>query len=505
MRFSARLNWCMFAALAAACCVGPISCLLGPNYQRPDIGVGTKFKSPATQPTAVTHIPRDWWTLFNDPVLNDLEAEALRNSPSLTAALARVEQARAIARQTYADLFPTISFEPSIARQRTPPGGSSSGIILGGTGGTGAVVTGNGVGRGRTRTTARIPFDLSYELDVWGRYRRGIEAQVAVVQASEADYETAMQTLQADVATNYFSLRSLDLQEQIFDKTVETYQRQLALTQQQKGAGVVGNLEVAQATAQLRATTAQQTDIIRQRTDVEHALATLLGKTPAELNLEVRPLDLEPPIIPAGLPGDLLRRRPDVFTAERNLVAANANVGVAVTAFYPQITLTGSAGFESIDVRHAFDWEQRVWSLGAGLTMPIFEAGRIQAQVDQARARYNEVLANYRSAVLAAVRDVEDSLTDLRLRAEQAQDQAEAVKASQAYLEAAQKQYKEGVSAYFVVIDAGRTLLANQISAAQTLNQRLASTVLLIKSMGGGWDPSMTVSGEIAAKGAPAK
>jgi multidrug efflux system outer membrane protein len=476
--------------------------MIGPDYKRPNVNVGTKFKSPATQPAAITQIPRDWWTLFNDPVLNDLEAQAMKASPTLEAAMYRVEQARAIARQTYADLFPTIDFAPTIERARTPAGSSGTSNVGGG---TGSVPIGSAF-RARTRTTTRIPFDLNYELDVWGKYRRGLEAQVAQVRASEADYEVALQTLQADVATNYFSLRSLDLQQQIFEKTVASFQKQVELTQQQKGAGVVGSLEVAQAVAQLRSTLAQRTDIMRQRTDVEHALATLLGKTPAELNLEVRPLDLDPPIIPPGLTGDLLRRRPDVFVSEQNLITANAQVGTALTGFYPQIQLTGTAGFEAFEVKSALNWEQRVWSLGAGLTQPIFDAGRIQAQVDQARARYNEQLANYRNIILTAVRDVEDALTDLRLRAEQAQDQAEAVKASNDYLAAANRQYKEGVSAYFVVIDAERTLLNNEISAAQTLNQRLASTVLLIKSLGGGWDPDAVISKDaMAAQRARAK
>ena len=480
---------------AAAIAAMAVSCTVGPDYARPTVlsaPAAAAYKSPATQPTSIGEIPIDWWRLFNDPVLDELESQAGRASPTAQAAAARVTQARAAARSTYADLFPQLTFEPTIERARTPANSVGTGQVSGGTTGTGTNASGN-VRKARTSNTSRIPFDLTYELDVWGRVRRGYESAVAQVRSSEADYEVVMQTVRADVATNYFSLRSLDLQLKIFAQTVESYQRQVDLTARQFKAGVVGKLDVAQANAQLKTTLAQLTDTLRQRADLEHALATLVGKTPAEVDLAVRPLDLAPPIVPPALPTDLLRRRPDVYEAEQNLVAANADVGVAVAAFYPQIQLTGSAGFESFDVRKAVDWEQRIWSLGAGLTLPLFDGGRIQANVDQAQARYDELLADYKSTILTAVRDVEDSLTDLRLRAEQAKSIDEAVAASREYLELSQRQYAQGLIGYFTVIDAERTLLNNEVSAAQVLNQRLASTILLIKSLGGGWQPGGVV------------
>lgn len=481
------------ALLAAGCCALAASCTVGPDYRRPDVSPSGAFKSPSTQPATTRSVPRDWWMLFNDPTLTQLENQAAVANTDLQAAVARVAQARAQAKSAFGDFLPTLVFDPSIDRARAPA--NSAGV----SGSTGAVVvpvpttgqstsSARSITASRTRTTTRVPFDLTYELDVWGRVRRNYEAAEAQVRSVEADREVVLQTIQADVATNYFSLRALDLQQQIFEKTVQSYRRQVELATQQFKAGTVGRLDVAQAQAQLSGTLAQQSDIARQRTDVEHALAVLLGKTPAELDMPVRPLDMVPPVVPPGMPADVIRRRPDVAGAEQNLIAANAQVGSAVAAFYPSLQLTGSAGFESFDVRHALDWEQRVWSLGAGLTLPLFEGGKLEAAEQQARARYDELLATYRGTILAAVRDVEDSLTDLRLRAEQSAAQDEAVRASREYVDLAQRQYKQGIIGYLTVIDAERTLLSNEVTAAQLLNQRLTSTVLLIKSLGGGWE-----------------
>ena len=297
-----------------------------------------------------------------------------------------------------------------------------------------------------------------------------------------------LQTIEADVAQDYFNIRSLIAQEKILEANVESFRQQLELTKKQLKAGLLGPTDEYQADAQLQATISQEIETRRQRVDFEHALAILLGRSPGEFNLMTTALDVTPPTIPAGLPAELLRRRPDVAEAEQNLIAANAQIGQAEALFYPTISLTGDAGFESNSLAHALDWENRIWAIGASAAQPIFEGDRLTAGLSQVKARYDELQATYRGSVLGAIRDVEDSLTDLHLRAEQAVALQSAVQSSQQYVRLSELQYKQGLISYLQVIDADRTLLANQLSAAQTLNLRLTSTVLLMKSLGGGWD-----------------
>jgi multidrug efflux system outer membrane protein len=381
-----------------------------------------------------------------------------------------------------------LSLDPSFTRSRTPSNNSGGGNVSVVVPGGGGVTTTGQANGGRTINNIRIPFDLTYEIDVWGRVRREYQASSAQAMASEIDFEVVLQTLEADVAQNYFNLRFLDLEALIVGQTVESYRKQLDLTRKQFRAGLVGQTDMAQAESQLNSTLTQEIDIRRQRLDAEHALAVLLGRTPSEVDVAVMPLDLEPPVVPSGLPAELLRRRPDVAEAEQNLIAANAQVGVAVANFYPRINLNAAAGFQSFDLAHALDWEQRIWSLGPSISLPLFTGGQLQSSLDQARARYDELVANYRGIILGAVRDVEDGLTDLRLRADAAQAQEQAVRSSREYLRLAQLQYQQGLISYLTVIDAERTLLTNELSAAQILNQRLTSTVLLIKALGGGWE-----------------
>jgi multidrug efflux system outer membrane protein len=486
----------LVGALACAAAATLSSCTVGPNYQRPGFEVPGAFASASTQPTSQpttqpAALGRDWWKLFGDPTLTRLEEDAVKANTDLQAAIARVAQARAANRVALSQFYPVVTLDPSIQRARTPliSRSNSNGVSIGTTGGT--TSSRSSASGGRTATNVRIPFDVSYEVDVWGRVRRAVESAQAQVRATEDDYQVVLQTLQADVAQNYFTLRSLDSQAQILEQNVQAYRQQITLTQTQRNAGLVGPIDVAQAQTLLNSTQAQQIDIRRQRADTQHALAILLGRPPSEITVLNQPLDLAPPLVPAGLPADLLRRRPDVTAAEQNLIAANAQIGIATAAFYPTFRLTGSAGFESIDLQHALDWENRVWSIGPSVSFPLFTGGQLTAQLEQARARYEELNANYRGSILAAFRDVEDSLTDLHLRADEAQAQDQAVQYAREYLRLSQIQYKGGLTNYLQVIDAERTLLTNELSAVQILNQRLVSTVLLIKSLGGGWDVSM--------------
>lgn len=463
--------------VCASVCAVITSCTVGPNYQRPGMRVPATFKSATTGESARPSLANNWWQLFGDPTLTQLEESAIAANTDLQAAMARVAQARAAARVTQSQFYPVVTLDPALNRSRTPAGRISSNGSLGGSS-----------SGGRTSSSYRIPFDVSYEVDIWGRVRRLSEAAIAQVRATEDDYEVVLQTLEADVAQDYFSIRSLDAQAAILAKNVESFRQQVSLTQTQQKAGLVGPIDVLQAQTQLNSTIAQEVETRRQRTDLEHALAVLLGRSPSELAIADRPLDMTPPTIPAGLPSDLLRRRPDVAQAEENLVAANAQVGVATALFYPTVRLTGSAGFESIDLAHSLDWENRVWSIGPSISFPLFNGGQLDANLEQTRQRYQELSATYRGVVLAAYRDVEDSLTDLHLRADAARAQNDAVTEAREYLRLAQVQYKGGLMPYLQVIDAERTLLTAELSAAQILNQRLISSVLLIKSLGGGWE-----------------
>lgn len=464
--------------VCAGVCALIASCTVGPNYQRPAMGVPATFKSATTGESAQPALAADWWHLFNDPTLTRLEEDAIHANTDLQAAMARVAQARAAVGVTQSQFYPVVTLDPSMERSRTPAGRVSSNGSLQGAGSTG----------GRTSNNFRIPFDVSYEVDIWGRVRRLNQAALAQLRSTEDDFQVVLQTMEADIAQDYFTIRSLDAQAQILAANAESFRQQVSLTQTQQKAGLVGPIDVLQAQTQLNTTLAQEVDTRRQRADLEHALAILLGRTPSEINIANQPLDLSPPVIPAGLPADLLRRRPDVAEAEENLITANAQVGVATALFYPTVKLTGTAGFESVDLAHSLDWENRIWSIGPSISFPLFNGGQLDANLAQAKARYEEVAANYRGSVLAAFRDVEDSLTDLHLRAEAGQAQDEAVKAAREYLRLAQVQYKGGLMPYLQVIDAERTLLTAELSAAQILNQRMISSILLIKSLGGGWD-----------------
>jgi multidrug efflux system outer membrane protein len=409
----------------------------------------------------------DWWRSFGDPRLTQLEEEALRGSLDLQAAVARVKQARAAAAAVRSQFYPVVTLDPSLTRARTSPGTHFGAA---------------------TANTAVVPFDLTYEVDIWGQVSRSVEAAKAQTRSAADALEVVRQTLLADVAQDYFTIRSLDDQDRIFARNAELYRQQVTLTQTQLRAGLAGQTDVLQAQTQLDQTLAQETDVRRQRADAEHALAILLGRPPASFTVPVLPLDLVPPVVPAGLPGDLLRRRPDVAGAEEDLAAASAQIGVARSAFFPVVMLTGAAGFETFDVQHTFEWQNRVWSFGPSVSLPIFEGGKLQANLAQARGRYEELEATYRGAVLTAFGDVENALTDLHHQADEALAQARAVAEAREYLRLSQLQYRQGLINYLQVLDADRTVLTNELSAAQTLNQRLASTVLLIKALGGGWE-----------------
>ena len=525
------------SVLTVVLALGLASCATGPDYERPEVAAPDRFKSAVADEIAEPNLALDWWRLFGDPELDALEEEALNANLSLQAAMARVAQARASARAVKSEFFPVVAMSPSATRSRASVAEDSdsteekieqattvvnkvtslvqkigalsqSATSSTDTTGTGTSTTtstsstsSSGIGSllssaasSSSETVSpisnsyRVPFDLSYEIDIWGRVRRSYESARAQVRASEYDLEVVRQTLLADVAQNYFSIRSLDEQEAILNRNLAAYQEQVDLTEFKYKAGLIGETDVLQATLLLESARADMSDIQRQRADLEHAIAILIGQAPVDFTLPAHTLDTIPPAIPAGLPGDLLRRRPDVAEAEQDLIAACAEIGVAKAEFFPTITLTGSAGFESNNVRDVLDWNSRVWSIGPSISLPIFEGGKLRANLREAKARYDEMLATYRESILTAYVDVEDSLTDLHLRAEQAGSQEKALNASREYVRLTRIQYESGIVDYLNVVDAEQSSLTNELSAVQIRNQRLISTVLLMKALGGGWE-----------------
>jgi multidrug efflux system outer membrane protein len=355
----------------------------------------------------------------------------------------------------------------------------------------------------RTQTSYAVPLDLSYELDVWGRVRRLSESADANTKLSATEFAVVLQSVQASVASNYFTLRGLDTQSAMLIKSLELYQHQVSLVGKQVKAGLVPKTDLLQATTQVEATTGQLNEVRRQRSNVEHALAVLTGVPPSELSVAVKPLTTEVPVIPAGLPSELLGRRPDVATAEYQLMAANADIGEAKANYYPRLTLTGSAGFSTIDSSKVVSWESRVWSMGPSLHLPIFQGGRLDASLEGAKQRSIEATANYRAAVLTAFRETEDVLNDLSNRVSAAESQARMVASARETARLVEMQYRSGLTHYYQLMDAQRTLLASELAAAQIQNLRLNSTVQLIKALGGGWQ-SATVP-ELPAKSLTAK
>ncbi len=446
--------------LIALACGGAISCSLGPNYQRPDLTVPGTFRRTAEGESAQPTLASNWWTLFNDPALTKLAEETAAANLDIQAAMARLDQAHAATRSTAGNFFPSLDLNASARR------------------------SGNATG---TSTSYAVPFSLGYELDVWGRLRRQYEASKNSEQASAADLEFVRQTAIANVAQAYFTIRLYDRQIASYEAALELYRKQLDLTDTKYKAGLSLPTDLLQAKTQVNSATNQLIEVKRSRAKQEHAIAILLGRPPAEVVLEKAPLTTPIPVVPAGLPVNLLSRRPDVAEAEHRLAAANAQIGVATANFFPSFNLSASAGFQSSNLEHLLDWEKRVWSIGPGIHLPIFSGGQLSAALAQSKARYTELVAGYRSAVLRSFQDVEDQLSDLHLLAEKAKSLEDTLASAREYSRLTEIQYRQGLTTYLQVIDANQTLLNNELSAAQAHSQRLSATVLLIKALGGGW------------------
>jgi multidrug efflux system outer membrane protein len=451
-------------------------CMVGPNFARPEVEQAPRFKSQADGEMGPP-VPAEWWQLYRDPELDRLIATAQASNQNIRIAVARVDEARALARVAGSYLFPTIDANPQFSYNRYSANRAST-------------VTGKKIASGASRNDWLIPIDLNYEIDVWGRVRRSLESARATAAATADDVGVVRLTVETDVARYYYTLRSLDAQARILADTVTAYEEQVRLLSVQLRTGLVSAIVVHQAEAQLQTTQAQLRDVQRARADQEHALAILCGQPAPSFAVAANPLhESTPPAVPPGLPAQLLTRRPDVAEAEHNVRAANAQIGVATAEFYPRFTITSSVGFESMDIATVFTWQSRVASILPAISIPIFQGGRLRANLAASRARYEQTVGTYVNQVLIAYGDVEDALTDLHAFSDEVGRLRDAVGASQSYLRLAQVQYRQGLTDYLLVIDAERTLLANQLSLAQVVNFHMGASIHLIKALGGGWIP----------------
>ena len=451
-------------------------CAVGPKYQRPSAPVPMQFKestTPAIKENATTPIAyNDWWRVFNDPELDRLEKDADAANQDIRVAMARVDQTEAAARYARSFLTPTISLGTAAFRtreaQNRPNNGNTGGLAA-------------------TYNDFQLPLLFSYEIDAWGRVRRSLEQARDVYQASADDLRFIRLSVEANVAVDYYSLRENDAERTILDSTIQNLQQGLDVTTNRFRDGIASELEVKQAKTFLDQTQAQAQALDIQRAQLEHAIAVLDGRPASEFSLPRSPFDGLPPSIPPGLPADLLERRPDIAEADRYVAAATARIGIARTAYLPQLSLTGFLGFESTSIGSLFSWQNSIASLGAAALTPVFNGGRIRADVDQAKAAYRGSLAQYEKTVLTAFQDVEDQLAALRILSGEAQSEMDAVADATRAEEIAMNRYKSGLVGYLDVLVAQTTLLSNQRTVAQISGQRMVATVVLVKALGGGW------------------
>ena len=467
---------------AGAALVIIAGCSVGPDYHQPAGLKSEPVPSSYTVPTSTNNVgewktaepsadlPRGaWWEVFSDNELNRLETLAASENQDLAAAAARLEQSRADLGIARADYYPQFSADPEVTRQRT----SAAAPLQ--------------KGKAHTYNNFVAPLNMNWELDLWGRVRRQVESARANFVASADDLESARLAMQAEVAIDYFSLRELDQERRVVADTIETFRRSLELTQNRRKGGIVSDLDVSQAETQLRSTEAELPSLDLQRARTLHALATLCGQSAISFQLTTATLTNSIPGVPARVPSELLERRPDIAAAERRMASANAQIGVAKSAFYPRVFLTGAAGFQSVGASDLFDWPSRVWSLGPSVSLPIFTGGRNRSQLIRARASYDESVANYRQTVLGGFQEVEDQLAAQKLLATQLDAQSAALVAARHTLEIANNRYKAGVVTYLEVATAQNVELTNERNVIQLEGQRLNAEVSLIKALGGDW------------------
>jgi NodT family efflux transporter outer membrane factor (OMF) lipoprotein len=429
-----------------------------------------------------------WWEIYHDPALNALEEQVSISNQNVLMAEAQFREAKAAIKVARSALFPTLTAAPSASFTR-----GSTTLGAGQVGGTGTV-SGGGPRGGAVVQNYTLPFDLSWELDVWGGIRRSVNAATNTAQASEALLENARLSFQATLAEDYFSLHGLDARKKLLEESVKLFEQFLDLTKFRFQGGVASDADVALAETQLETTRAQLIDVGVQRAQFEHAIAVLTGKPPAELTIPEAPWTTPPPSVPVGLPSQLLERRPDIAAAERQVAAANEQIGVAKAAYYPVLTLTGSTGLQSSSLADLFTWPSRFWSLGSQLAGTLLDFGKRRGTVLETEAAYDAAVAAYRQTVLTAFQQVEDNLSALRILEQESGAIDAAINAAARSLDITTTQYRGGTADYLQVLTSQTTLLTNQESAIGVLTSRMVASALLVEALGGGWDASQLPS-----------
>ena len=466
------------------------ACNPAPKYVKPTAASPVAYKESAPQDfkegkgwrvaqPGDDKIRPNWWEMYNDPQLGALEERVAAGNQTIAASEANFRSARGLVVSARSSLFPTVSTEPSFANSRISSTRGAQTIVPG--------EPSTASNRGAYNDFV-LPVDVSYTVDFWHRIRNTIAADAFSAQASAADIATALLSIQSELAQDYFQVRALDMQEAILQDTLENYRSSLKLTQTLFNAGIDSDQDVSQAQTQLDTATSQATDLGVARAQFEHAIAMLIGEPPASFSLPVAPFVPQPPAIPVALPSALLERRPDIAADERRVAAANAQIGVARAAYYPNVTLSASAGLESSSITQWFTWPSRFWSIGPALSQTVFDGGARRGQNEQAQASYDAAVANYRQTVLAAFQAVEDNLSSLRILAQEIEQQQTAIVSAAHYLDLALLRYRTGVDSYLNVINAQNTVLSSRETQVQSQLREMTASVSLMVALGGGWE-----------------
>jgi NodT family efflux transporter outer membrane factor (OMF) lipoprotein len=486
------------------------ACNPGPKYAKPPAQTPTAYKETAPQQfkegqgwkiaqPGDDKIRGKWWEMYNDPQLNAWEEQVRISNQTIAAAEANYRAARAVVVSARSALYPTITGSSSYTNSRFSQTARTTAIVPTASGTSSSSSSGSGASSSTTGVagsgsgiinTFSLPIDFAYTADLWHRIRNTVAANMFQAQASAADLATALLSTQATLAEDYFEVRAIDAERAILRDTLENYRQSLDLTMTLYKTGIDSEEDVAQAQTQLDTATAQATDLGVARSQYEHAIAMLIGKPPAEFTLPVAPFVPKPPEVPVAVPSTLLERRPDIAAAERQVAAANANIGVARAAYYPDLPLSAAAGFETTQFTQWFNWPSRFWSLGPQLTETLFDAGARRGQNEQAQASYDAAVANYRQMVLTSFQAVEDNLAALRILSQEVGEQRTAINSSSHYLDLAMTRFKTGVDSYLNVITAQTSLLQNRETEVQIQLRQMTASVSLIMALGGGWENS---------------
>jgi NodT family efflux transporter outer membrane factor (OMF) lipoprotein len=485
-------------AILAAVLAG---CMVGPKYHPPAATVQpppVSYKELPAQSADTSEWkvgqPQDamlrgkWWEIYNDPELNALEEQLNINNQNIKQFFENFMEARTLVAQARSQLYPTLGTTPSYQRSRSSSNVGT--VVTGSSGGSGTTVN----NAGRQTSLYTLPLEASWEPDLWGKVRNSIHEAQYNAQLSAADLENERLTEQVSLAVFFFELRGQDALQKILDETVASDKQSVELTRARYETGVDDQLALVEAENTLQNAQAAATNLGVARAQFEHAIAVLIGSTPSSFSIPVKPLNAAPPTVPVGVPSQLLERRPDIATSERNMAAANAQIGVATAAYYPNVTLSAQGGLESSTLKHLLDWPSRFWSVGASVSEPLFDAGLRRATVNQFVAVYNSDVANYRQTVLTAFQQVEDALAAERILSKEIQQQEEAEKSAERFLELAQARYETGVDQYLNVLVAQNTLLNDRQQLANLRTQVMTQSVQLIEALGGGWDRSQMPS-----------